>query len=244
MSAERLSWRTEKRKVSELVKYENNPRFIKDKQFQELIKSFEKFDYVDVVIIDADNTIIGGHQRIKVLTELGRTEEELDVRVPSRKLTKNEFEELNIRLNLNRGEFDFDLLTEAFQVDNLLDYGFDKWQLGIQNDTLQLPVLPPTAQYQQPADEAATPQPVASLPTTPEGTGQEQTTASAPDQAEELPPIPQSQEEPELLFEVYLKKSLRQRLYETINQIKQQEKLTTTPEAIEYLLNLYQQPQI
>ena len=55
---EKLTWNTEKRKISELKPYSNNPRQISKAQFQHLLESFEKFDYVELVSIDFDNTII------------------------------------------------------------------------------------------------------------------------------------------------------------------------------------------
>ena len=56
---------------------------------------------------------------------------EIDVRVPSRTLTDREVEELNIRLNKNTGSFDFDILANNFEVDDLLDWGFEPFELSI-----------------------------------------------------------------------------------------------------------------
>ena len=59
---------------------------------------------------------------------------EIDVRVPSRKLTEKEVEELNIRLNKNTGDFDYDALIGDFNVDDLLDWGFKPHELGIEGE--------------------------------------------------------------------------------------------------------------
>ena len=49
--------------------------------------------------------------------------------MPNKKLTKAEFKEYNIRSNKNTGEFDFDLLANNFEIDELLEWGFDESEL-------------------------------------------------------------------------------------------------------------------
>lgn len=102
---ESLAWHTEKRKISDLMPYEKNPRCLTDKQSRDLKASLEKFNLVEIPAIDLDNKIIAGHQRLKILSQInannGNTE--IDVRVPNRKLTDAEFQEYNIRME--RGKF-------------------------------------------------------------------------------------------------------------------------------------------
>jgi ParB-like chromosome segregation protein Spo0J len=126
---EKLIWSTEKRKVSQLKEYSKNPRKISKEQFQQLLNSIEKFDYVELVAIDLDNTIIAGHMRIKAMKKLKRNSEMIEVRVPSRKLTDQEFEEYLIRSNLNTGNFDFECLANQWEPLDLLKYGFSEEKL-------------------------------------------------------------------------------------------------------------------
>lgn len=126
---EKLTWNTEKRKISELKAYSKNPRQISKDQFQQLLASMEKFDYVELVAIDLDNTIIAGHMRIKAMKKLKKNGEIIEVRVPSRKLTEEEFDEYLIRSNLNRGSFDFDRLGNEWNPIDLLNYGFSEKEL-------------------------------------------------------------------------------------------------------------------
>ena len=42
-----------------------------DKEYQKIKKSIETFGYVEPIIVNKDMTVIGGHQRLKVLKELG-----------------------------------------------------------------------------------------------------------------------------------------------------------------------------
>ena len=76
-------------------------------------------------MIDIDNTLIGGHQRVIILFELGRGEEIIDVRIPNRKLTEEEFKEYNLRSNILNGEFDYEKISDFFSEINLTEIGFD-----------------------------------------------------------------------------------------------------------------------
>lgn len=118
-----LEWHNEKRKVKDLVPFEFNPRNLSEEKKQLLINSIEKFNLAEVPAINLDNVIIAGHQRIKVLMELGRGEEEIDVRVPNRLLNEKEYKEYNITSNIPVGFWDVDVLDESFSDINLEELG-------------------------------------------------------------------------------------------------------------------------
>lgn len=121
-----IQWTTEKRKVGDLKPYEFNPRLLTKKQKEDLERSIEKFNLVEIPVINTDNTLLAGHQRIRIMIEKGRTEETIDVRVPSRELTEEEVKEYCIRSNKNTGEWDFEKLDEHFDRADLKDWGFGK----------------------------------------------------------------------------------------------------------------------
>jgi ParB-like chromosome segregation protein Spo0J len=81
-----ITWRNEKRKIRDLVPFSANPRQITEKQAQDLKASLERFGVVAPIIINTNNTIIGGHQRTKILEALIDVEPDylVDVRVPDR----------------------------------------------------------------------------------------------------------------------------------------------------------------
>ncbi|MDD4410874.1 MAG: ParB N-terminal domain-containing protein [Candidatus Shapirobacteria bacterium] len=126
-----LNWKTEKRKISDLLPTVHNPRQLTEKQVKDLKTSIEKFNLVEIPVINLDNTILAGHQRLKIMSMLGRGEEEIDVRVPDRQLTKEEADEYLIRSNKNTGEWNFDELANSFDQKDLLDWGFEEWELGM-----------------------------------------------------------------------------------------------------------------
>lgn len=125
---EPLAWHTEKRRVSELIPWKGNPRRMTDKQAGDLRKSIERLNLMSIPVVDQDNTIISGHMRLRTLALLNRGQEEIDVRVPNRKLTAEEYQEANLRENKNVGEWDFDLLA-SFDENILTGVGFNGKEL-------------------------------------------------------------------------------------------------------------------
>lgn len=118
----------EKRAVTDLVHADYNPRkklTEADAEYQKIKRSLEEFGYVDPIIINSDNTIIGGHQRATVLEALGYTE--IDVVVVDMDKTKEKA--LNVALNKISGEWDFEklqiLLEELQQEMDATITGFD-----------------------------------------------------------------------------------------------------------------------
>ncbi len=122
----------EKVKIAELNPAEYNPRKMTNKQYEDLKNSLEKFGLVDPIIINSDNTVVGGHQRLRIMRELGA---EL-VPIVRVNLSKEDERELNIRLNKNSGEFDLDILANNFDIDELKDWGFKDIELGFNIDKI------------------------------------------------------------------------------------------------------------
>ena len=102
-----------------------------EEQVAQLTKSLERFGLVEIPAIDIDNVLVAGHQRMKVMQLLGRGEEEIDVRIPNRKLTEQEFKEYNVRSNKNTGMWDDELLASLFDEQELRDIGFSEQELGM-----------------------------------------------------------------------------------------------------------------
>jgi len=130
----KINWILKTYKISDLTDYYKNPRQLTEKQFNQLKKSIDKFGMIDKPVINADknNTVIGGHQRLHVL-RAGKSES-VECWVPDRELDEKEVEELNIRLNKNTGEWDFDVLANEFELPDLVEWGFEPFELGINNE--------------------------------------------------------------------------------------------------------------
>ena len=79
MTRQKLEWRTERRKVKDLVRYDKNPRTLTETQLEGLKRSLKKYNLAELPAINTDGTIVAGNQRILALSLLGRTEEEIEV---------------------------------------------------------------------------------------------------------------------------------------------------------------------
>lgn len=126
-----MIWKTEKRRLGDLIVYEKNPRILTDTQKKEITKSLSKFDLVELPAVNTDNTIIAGHQRIKILSELKGLDYEIEVRVPTEKLNEKDFKEYLLRSNRNKAEWDWNMLETDFGTDLLLDSGFEPFEVDV-----------------------------------------------------------------------------------------------------------------
>lgn len=123
-----MQWTLKTFDIQELKPYDKNPRTFSEKQHRTLSKLLEEFGLIDKPILNADKTIIGGHQRIEVLKAEGM--DRIECWIPDRMLKEEEVAKLNIGLNMG-GDWDYDLLANVFDVGDLLDWGFDEDDLGL-----------------------------------------------------------------------------------------------------------------
>ena len=139
--------------ISNLQPAEYNPRTNTDKQAEDLKKSLRDFDLVEPIVVNSaenrKNVIIGGHFRWRMAKELGYKEiPVVYVNIPDLEKEK----ELNLRLNKNIGEFDWDLLAnfdESFlsdigfsseELDNIFDIEDDPEQFDLQKELQKLDI--------------------------------------------------------------------------------------------------------
>lgn len=114
-----------KMKLADLIPTENNPRQIKKDDFERLRKSVESFpQMLDIreIVVDENNRILGGHQRVKAL--LANGEKEANVKVVEG-LSEEEKREFVIRDNIQNGEWDFDVLANEWDDLPLDDWGIE-----------------------------------------------------------------------------------------------------------------------
>lgn len=97
--------------VGELQDKLGNPRKITSKKAKELQESIEQFGDFGVIVIDEDNNIISGHQRVKAIKETrGEAEKVLCKRLVG--YSKAELKAINIKANTHAGDWDMDKLAE------------------------------------------------------------------------------------------------------------------------------------
>ncbi len=106
-----------------------NPRKWNEDAIAQLTESIKSFGLVDPILVngspDRKNVVIGGHFRLKVAKDLGIKEVPVVyVDIPDIEREK----ELNVRLNKNLGDWDYELLAE-FDETLLSTIGFDSEEI-------------------------------------------------------------------------------------------------------------------
>ena len=152
----------EKLKVGQLLPADYNPRKdLKpgDVEYEKLKRSIEQFGYVEPVIWNkVTGRVVGGHQRLKVLLDMGITEVDCVVV----EMDEEKEKALNIALNKISGEWDkdklalliadlqgadFDVTLTGFDLEEIDDLFKDTLKEGVKEDDfdvdaeLQKPVL-------------------------------------------------------------------------------------------------------
>src|SRR3990167_1146624 len=99
--------------IEELRLAAYNPRIITKHDFEALKRSIRTYGMVEPIVVNMaagrEKIVIGGHQRLRALKELGH------VQAPCifRELPETEEQQLNLTLNRTRGEFQEDQLAEV-----------------------------------------------------------------------------------------------------------------------------------
>jgi ParB-like chromosome segregation protein Spo0J len=122
-----LEWKLETIPIKSLKPHKKNPRQITKEHSQRLEGIIDEFGLIDKPILNQDLTIIGGHQRIRILKK--KKVKEVQCWIPDRQLTDEEIDHLCIGLNLNQGHWDYDILANEWEPLDLLNWGFTEEQL-------------------------------------------------------------------------------------------------------------------
>ena len=116
-------------KITEVKTNAKNPRTIKDEKFRKLVKSIQEFpDMLNkrplIVFTDVDGkyVVLGGNMRLKACKEIGL--KEIPV-ILADEWTEEQKAEFLIKDNVGFGEWDWDILTDEWDADNLEDWGLD-----------------------------------------------------------------------------------------------------------------------
>jgi hypothetical protein len=114
----------EKLKLSEIQVNPNNPRLIRDDKFKKLVQSIKDFPEmlnIRPIVVNKDMVILGGNMRFKACKEAGLKE----IPVIITDLTEEQQKEFLIKDNVSGGEWDWDLLANEWDSDQLDEWGLD-----------------------------------------------------------------------------------------------------------------------
>lgn len=112
-------------KITQVKKNPNNPRTIKDEKFNKLVKSIQDFPEMlnlRPIVVNDDMVVLGGNMRLKACTEAGLKEIPI---IKASELTEEQQREFIVKDNVGYGDWDFDLLLEAYDGAELEAWGLD-----------------------------------------------------------------------------------------------------------------------
>ena len=131
-------------KISEVKANPNNPRTIKDEKFKKLvasIKGFPEMLSLRPIVVNDDMVVLGGNMRLKACKEAGIKEVPI---IKASDLTDEQQKEFIIKDNVGFGDWDWDMLANEWDVEQLQDWGLDvpdfaQTELEAEEDDYEMP---------------------------------------------------------------------------------------------------------
>lgn len=117
-------------KLTDIKPNPDNPRVIKDDDFKALVKSLKELPEMTEareIVVNTDMVILGGNMRYRAMQQAGW--DECVVKIVDWPIEKQR--EFIIKDNVSRGEWDYDLLANDWDTDELEHWGLDTpeaWQ--------------------------------------------------------------------------------------------------------------------
>ena len=118
----------QKVKITDIFSNPNNPRSIRKDKFNKLVKSIKEFPEMlklRPIVVNSDMHILGGNMRFKACEQLGLKEVYI---IKAENLTDKQLQQFVIIDNVGFGEWDWDILANAWGTKELKDWGMDVWQ--------------------------------------------------------------------------------------------------------------------
>jgi DNA modification methylase len=103
----------------------NNPRIIKDEKFAKLvesIKSFPEMLKLRPIVVNEDMVVLGGNMRLKACKEAGLKQVPI---IKASELSSEQQKEFIIKDNVGFGEWDYSMLANEWDVEQLAEWGLD-----------------------------------------------------------------------------------------------------------------------
>lgn len=125
---------SQKVKLSEIKINPNNPRLIKDDKFKKLVQSVKDFpEMLEIrpIVVNADMVVLGGNMRLKACKEAGIKEVPIII---ADNLTEEQQREFLIKDNVSGGEWDWELLANEWNSDELTEWGLDVVGFDVSSD--------------------------------------------------------------------------------------------------------------
>lgn len=112
-------------KISDVKVNPNNPRLIKDDKFAKLVQSIKDLPQmlaIRPIVVNTDMVVLGGNMRLKACKEAGLKEVPIII---ADNLTEEQQREFLIKDNVSGGEWDWQMLANDWDNEQLNDWGLD-----------------------------------------------------------------------------------------------------------------------
>jgi len=112
-------------KITEVKPNKENPRTINDDKFKKLVKSIKEFPKmleIRPIVVDDEMVVLGGNMRLKACKEAGLGQVHI---IKAEDLTEEQKKEFIIKDNVGFGEWDWELLNNEWDTDDLQEWGLD-----------------------------------------------------------------------------------------------------------------------
>ncbi len=112
-----LDWNYQKIPISELIPNSKNPRTVTGSALEHLLGAMSRIGLFKPIICDYDMTVIGGNQRLRLLSEKLASDFKVMVSIATRPLTEAEKQEIVILDNETYGQWDMEMLANDYDYD-------------------------------------------------------------------------------------------------------------------------------
>tara|TARA_R110002153_G_scaffold5020_4_gene23385 strand:- start:2458 stop:3054 length:597 start_codon:yes stop_codon:yes gene_type:complete len=120
--------------IKEVKTNPDNPRFIKDHKFKKLVQSLKDFPEMlekRPMVVDENMVVLGGNMRLKACTAAGFDKVHIII---AKNWSEEQKRQFIIKDNVSYGEWDYDILANVWDNQNLIAWGLDlpKWDNDIE----------------------------------------------------------------------------------------------------------------
>ena len=124
-------------KLSEIKINPSNPRVLNDERFRKLINSISEFPKMMTlrpIVVDSNNMVLGGNMRLKALQFLKFKEIPDNWIKRADELTEEEKKRFIIADNVGFGEWDWDLIANEWNAEELNNWGLELPGFDVDSD--------------------------------------------------------------------------------------------------------------
>ena len=123
--------------IDSVIPNKDNPRILKDDKFKKLVKSIKGFPemlQIRPIVVNADNVVLGGNMRLEACKKAGLKEVTI---LKAEHHTEEQQKEFIIKDNVGFGEWDWDMIANEWNTEQVEEWGLDIPVFDFEEDTAE-----------------------------------------------------------------------------------------------------------